>query len=93
MDTLNTYAINFQEEDTILLPSFTCTHTLSGPRREPVWVLAREAVAALRQKGISTTTQTLFNKERRKELRTYRIGKKNVKFDLLEVYKKFKVQQ
>lgn len=86
------YIINIEEDETLLLPSFTTTHTLRGPRREPVWVRAKDAVEALRQKGVKTTTQTLFNMEGRDELHPRRLSPRNIQFDLHEVYRKFNLQ-
>lgn len=85
------YQIHIAESETILLPSFTFTHTLTGGKREPCWVKAKEAVSALHDKGVSTTTQTLFNMEGRGELNTRRISTRNIQFDLHEIFTKFHI--
>ena len=86
------YTIEIPEEETLLLPTFTTTHTLRGPRREPIWVHAKDVVEALREKGVSTTTQTLFNMESRDILHPRRISPRNIQFDLHEVFRQFNLQ-
>ena len=86
------YIIEIPEEETLLLPSFISTHTLRGPRREPIWVHAKDAVEALREKGVSTTAQTLFNMESRDLLHPRRLSPRNIQFDLHEVFSKFNLQ-
>lgn len=89
MDYNNRIVIEAGANEEFLLPSFISTHTLRGNKREPLWVRAKEAVEALRQKGVNTTTQTLFNMEGREQLHTRRLSPRMIQFDLQEIFSKF----
>lgn len=73
------------------LPSFTSSVTLSRPEKEPLWLKAHEIVAMLKEKGISVTTPTLFNMEKRGTLHPRRMTAKKILFDWNEVQTQFKV--
>ena len=92
MNTTFSINIPIDERETLLLPSFTLNHTLAGPKREPLWLRAKEAVEDLRKKSVNTTTQTLFNMYRRGDLHPRVNSPRNIQFDLYEVFIKFNIK-
>lgn len=90
MSTTN-YDFQFPTDVRILLPTFTSSLSIAAQKLPPAWVKAKDAAAYLAQRGVSVTTQTLFNMEKRGELTTLRISQRNIQFDLNEVKERFKV--
>ena len=82
-----------EENENVILPTFTFTHTLSSRKREPIWTRAKDAVEALRAKGVSTTTQTLFNMARRGQLHPFQAGPRQNLFDMHEINRQFHIEQ
>lgn len=74
-----------------ILPSFTFSVSLSETKRPPVPVRAREAVEEIRRRGATTTVQTLYNMEKRGELKADRRGPRLVYYDLNEILERFQL--
>lgn len=87
------FSLPMEEDENVTLPTFTFTHTLSSQKREPLWARAKDVVAALRAKGVSTTTQTLFNMARRGQLHPRQAGPRQNYFDMHEINKLFDIEQ
>ena len=85
------YKIELEDGGIPTLPSFTHSTTLAIRRADPRWIRAKDAVETLREAGVSTTTQTLFNLERNGILTTRRAGPRQVWFMMGEIERHFKI--
>lgn len=92
MESTKSMTIELPDVENIMFPSFTSSITISGPRREKIWKSAKEIVNDLKEKGVSVTSQTLLNMEKRGQLHANKISPRKIQFDLNEIFYKFKIE-